>query len=232
MTSVRGDHHVQLFDSFLARREAAAPRQAAVGEVAGGAGHRSWGGGGLRQAGLLRRDGRRVAPVRPGDGGRPDPRGSADDGGRRRRQAAVVCAEGGAVAPRWLRRRALLVAAGEAGQDLGDRAAGHLLDWAGLFFWTGGGLRGGQGLRIRISRSLELVPGGVEALVDPGLVGGVVVSTGAHAAGRTLAQDGGGAGGRGGQRGRDPWTRTAVASILRANFLRDVVGPVVTVCLL
>lgn len=199
------NHHIQLFDSLLAWCEAAAAWQGAVREMTGRPGHRSWGGGGLGQAGLLRGDGWRVAPVRPGYGGWSDPLwkcscSPADNRGQGRCQAAVVCAERWIVGCRKLRCGTLLDGS-EARQDLGDGTTGHLLDWTGFLGAAAGHLRGlfwrkgrlcGLGLRVWFS-TLELMTGSVEALVDSSLVGRVV-ATWAWAAWGVFGEDRGGTG--------------------------------------
>lgn len=151
----------------------------------------------LGQARLLRGDGGRVAPVCSGDCWGADPqrqsstRGPGDDrGGGGQGQVTVVSAEGRAV--RWWRFGPLLDC--EAGQDVGDGAAGQLLGRAGDRDRDRDALRGrgqvsrgvGQAatpcsillLLLWISVALELVASSVETLVDACLVGGLVAGAG------------------------------------------------------
>lgn len=84
---------------------------------------------------------------------------------------------------------------------MSDGAPGHLLDRAGFYGGArGGDLLGREGwrcnlcLRFRFDGALELVTSGVEALVDPSLVGRVV-ATRARAAWWAFGKDRRGAGG-------------------------------------
>lgn len=158
--------------------------------------------------GLLRGDGGRVAPR--GKWG-ADTRGEGAGGGlptrrwRGGRQAAVVRPKRRAV--EWGELGSGLLA-GEAGKHLGDGVAGQLL--GGAVFGRrrhgrggGGEVPGGQGLVLQLRLALKLVAGGVETLVDPSLVGGLVETWAAQ----TLGQHGGGdrrggEGGGGGAGGR------------------------------
>lgn len=158
--------------------------------MAGRAGHCSWGGRSLRQAGLLWRDGWRVAPVCPGDCGWSDTLwkcscSPANDRRQWRSQAAVVCTKRWIIWCRLLCCGALLYCS-EARQDLGYCAASHLLDRAGFqggaagpwgsILWWWGRLRGLCRLRVWFNSSLKLMTSSVKALVDPGLVGRVVAT--------------------------------------------------------